>query len=185
MQMFFRVVKRWALCGVALISLNCEAGGSGASFERVIENRSRYHHKRVTIYGRAKVQGSGFELRSLHNTSRLPDESQVIHVVWRDVAANYDRFNDRPVVITGVIDTSERGLWGYRCGIWLERISVLHPSPEREARGDGTLLKQMQETIVRVRTAPTLDLRADAAEHAAAIARKMNPLDIDDKTLLN
>src|SRR5437588_6446165 len=130
-QMFFRLIKCWAFCSVALISLNCEAGESGASFERVIENPSRYHHKRVTIYGRAKVQGSGFELRSLHNTSRLPDESQVIHVVWRDIAANYDRFNDRPVVITGVIDTRQRGLWGYRCGIWLERIAVLRPSPKR------------------------------------------------------
>lgn len=125
-----RLIKRWALYGVALVSLNCEAGGSGASFERVIENPSRYQHKRVTIYGRASVQGSGFELRSLHNPSHFPDESQVVHVVWRDIAANYDRFNGRPVVITGVIDTSQRGLWGYRCGIWLERISVLHPSPK-------------------------------------------------------
>jgi hypothetical protein len=123
-QMFFRLIKCWAFCSVALISLNCEAGGSGASFERVIENPSRYHHKRVSIYGRAKVQGSGFEWRSLHNTSRLPDESQVIIVGWRG-DANYDRFNDRPVTITGVIDANEDGHWNYRCGILLERISAL------------------------------------------------------------
>jgi hypothetical protein len=130
-QMFFRLIKCWAFGSVALISLNCEGGGSGASFERVIENPSRYHDKRVTIYGRAKVQGSGFELRSLHNTSRLPDEWQVIHVVWRDIAANYDQFNDRPVAITGVIDTRQRGLWDYRCGIWLERIEVLRALPKK------------------------------------------------------
>jgi hypothetical protein len=130
-QMFFRLIKSWALYSVALISLNCEAGESRPSFERVIENPGRYHNKRVTIHGRAKVQGSAFELRSLRNTSRLPDESQVIHVVWRDVAANYDRFNDRPVVLTGVIDVNQRGLWGYRCGIWLERISLLRASPKK------------------------------------------------------
>ena len=74
--MFFRLIKRWALVGVALISLNCEAGGSGASFERVIADPRRYHHKRVTLHGVARVQGGGFELRSLRNTSPLPDESQ-------------------------------------------------------------------------------------------------------------
>jgi len=142
-QMFFRLIKCWAFCSVALIGLNCEAGGSGASFERVLENPIQYNHKRVTISGRANVQGGGFELRSLHNTSRLPDASEVIRVVWRDIAANYDRFNDKPVVITGVIDTSQRGLWGYRCGIWLERISVLHPLPKPSA--NDTLKKKEKQ----------------------------------------
>lgn len=130
-QMFFRLIKRWAFYSVALVSLNCAAGESFASFERVIENPSRYHHKRVTIYGVAHAQGSGFELRSLHNTSRLPDESQVIDVVWRDLAANYDRFNDKPVSITGVVDANQHGHWNYRCTILLERIAVLRPSPKK------------------------------------------------------
>lgn len=129
-RMFFRLIKRWALCGVALISLNCEAGEFAARFERVIENPSRYHHKRVTLHGVAHVQGSGFELRSLHNTSRLPDESQVIIVVWRG-DANYDRFFDKPVVVTGVIDANQHGLWNYRCGMLLERIALLHSSPKK------------------------------------------------------
>lgn len=129
-QMFFRLIKRWALCGVALISLNCEGGECNGRFERVIENPRRYHHKRVTLCGVATVQGSGFVLRSLHNTSRLPDESQVITVGWRG-NANYDRFNDRPVTITGVIDADEHGHWYYRCGILLERIAALRPSPKK------------------------------------------------------
>lgn len=129
-QMYFRLIKRWALCGVALISLNCEAGECNRRFERVIENPRRYHGKRVTLCGVASVQGSGFELRSLHNTSRLPDESQVIIVGWRG-DANYDRFNDRPVVVTGVIDANERGHWYYRCGILLERIAALRSSPKK------------------------------------------------------
>lgn len=130
-QMFCRLIKRWVFWGVALISLNCDAGECNGRFERVIANPRRYHHKRVTLCGIAHVQGSGFELRWLRNTSRLPDESQVIDVVWRDIAANFDRFNDRPVVVTGVIDANEHGHWYYRCTILLERISMLHPSPKK------------------------------------------------------
>lgn len=51
-----------------------------------------------------------------------------------------------------------------------------------EARDDGAPLKQIQETIVRVRTAPTVNGRADAAQHIAGVAQKMDPLDVDDKT---
>jgi hypothetical protein len=130
-QMFIRLLKRWALCGVALISLNCEGGECNGRFERVIENPRPYHRKRVTLCGVASVQGSEFELRSLHNTSQLPDASQVIKVVWRDVAANFDRFNEKPVVVTGMIDVNQRGLWNYRCGIWLEQIAVLRSSPKK------------------------------------------------------
>jgi hypothetical protein len=129
-QMFIRPIKRWALCGIALVSLNCEAGESIGRFERVIENPRRYHHKRVTLSGVAHVQGSVFELNSLHNTSLLPDESQVIIVLWRG-NANYDRFNDRPVTVTGVIDANEHGHWNYRCGILVERVVALHSSPKK------------------------------------------------------
>lgn len=128
--MFFRLIKCWALCGVALISLNCEAGEFAEAFERVIANPRQFHHKRVTLRGVALVQGSGFELRSLHNISRLPDESQVMIVGWRG-NANFDRFNNRPVVVTGVINANERGHWYYRCGILLERIAELGPSPKK------------------------------------------------------
>ena len=124
-QMFFRMIKRWVFYSVALISLTCEAGECDARFKGVIENPRRFHHKRVTLCGVAFVQGSGFELRSLHNPSRFPDESQVIDVVWRDIAANFDRFNNKAVVITGVIDADSHGLWGYPCTIWLERIAVV------------------------------------------------------------
>jgi len=130
-QMFIRNVKRWILYSAVLISLICEAGDSNATFDRVIANPRQYHHKRVTLYVLANVQGSGFELRSLHSTSRWPGSSQVINVVWRDVAANDDRFNKKPVVITGVIDVDQRGLWNYRCGMWLERIEVLRRSPKK------------------------------------------------------
>jgi hypothetical protein len=125
------LITRWVFYGVALISLNCEAGGSGVSYDRVIENPSRYHHKRVTLCGIATVQGSGFELRSLHDTSGW-DELQVIIVGWRG-NANYDRFNNKPVLVTGVIDAYERGHWYYRCGILLEKIAVLPSAPKKSA----------------------------------------------------
>jgi hypothetical protein len=129
-QMCIRLIKRWTLCGVALISLNCEAGECSARFERVIENPRHYHHKRVTICGVAVVQGSGFELRSLRDTSGFPDGPQVIIVGWRG-DANYDRFNYRPVAITGVIDADEHGHWNYRCGILLERLVPLYSSQKK------------------------------------------------------
>jgi len=129
-QMLIRSIRCWVLCSVALISLNCDAGECSARFERVIENPRRYHHKRVTLCGVAVVQGSGFELRSLHDTSGLPDESQVIIVGWRG-DANYDRFNNRPVTITGVIDADEHGHWNYRCGTLLKRLVPLHSSPKK------------------------------------------------------
>jgi hypothetical protein len=123
------LIKRWVLYGVSVISLNCEAGQCNGRFERVIENPRRYHQKRVSLCGIATVQGSGFELRSLHDTSGW-DELQVIIVGWRG-NANYDRFNNKPVLVTGVIDAYERGHWYYRCGILLKRIAVLRPSPKK------------------------------------------------------
>src|SRR5205814_8592770 len=55
-----------------------------------------------------------------------------------------DRFNDKPVVVTGVVDVNQRGLWNYRCGLWLERISVLHPSP-KPSENDTLKKKEKQK----------------------------------------
>lgn len=129
-QIFFRLIKRWTLCCLALTTINCEAGEIVARFEQVIVNPRRYHHKRVTLSGVAHVQGSAFELRSLQNTSLLPDESQVIIVLWRG-KANYDRLNDRPVTVTGVIYADEHGHWNYRCGILAERVVARNSSAKK------------------------------------------------------
>jgi hypothetical protein len=50
-------------------------------------------------------------------------------------------------------------------------------------RDKAVLNKQVKETMVKVRTGKTLDIRADAAIHLAHLMRKVEPKDVDDKTL--
>ena len=51
------------------------------------------------------------------------------------------------------------------------------------ATGDPTLIKQLTETIANVRAGKTPNARTDAAEHLAELTRKIDPIDVDDRTL--
>jgi Fe-S-cluster formation regulator IscX/YfhJ len=51
------------------------------------------------------------------------------------------------------------------------------------ATGDSTLMKQITETITKVRTGRTLDSRAGVAQHLADLTEKVDPKEVDDKTL--
>lgn len=62
------------------------------------------------------------------------------------------------------------------------RLEVYRELEEAEFYAEVALLKQIQETIVQVQTAPTLDGRRDAAEHLAAMTPRMDPWKIDEKT---
>jgi predicted ATPase len=54
-----------------------------------------------------------------------------------------------------------------------------------EANGEGKpkLMKQLTEAIAKVRTEMTLDTRTQAAEHLANLTLRMDPSEVDDKTL--
>lgn len=51
------------------------------------------------------------------------------------------------------------------------------------ARDNGKHMKQLTETIAQVRMAKTIDARTDAAEHLANLTKKIDPKEVDDKTL--
>jgi len=51
------------------------------------------------------------------------------------------------------------------------------------AASDPTLMKHLTETIAKVRTGETPTAQSEAAEHLAELTRKINPNDVDDKTL--
>lgn len=56
-------------------------------------------------------------------------------------------------------------------------------SGQANATGDAMLLKQLKETVVKVRAGvPSSITRSEAAEHLAGIARKIDPKKVDDKT---
>jgi hypothetical protein len=66
------------------------------------------------------------------------------------------------------------------CAMWLV-------APAGAARGqDGTmLLKQIQETIAKIRATkgPPSMARTDAAEHLSDLTERINPAEVDDKTI--
>jgi hypothetical protein len=63
---------------------------------------------------------------------------------------------------------------------WLFLLALLACSVD--ARPERTSLKQIQETIVQVRTAGTVNLRADAAYCLGDMTRQIDSQDVDDKT---
>jgi hypothetical protein len=54
-----------------------------------------------------------------------------------------------------------------------------------EASGEGkpNFMKQLTETIAKVRTEMSVDTRTEAAEHLANLTRRMDPNQVDEKTL--
>lgn len=61
-------------------------------------------------------------------------------------------------------------------------LFVAMPTCEARSKDDGTLVKQIQEMIAKIRTSKTPEVRADAAEHLADLTREIQPKDVDDKT---
>src|SRR5580693_2143735 len=51
------------------------------------------------------------------------------------------------------------------------------------ATTDATIIKQLNETIAKVQTSENPNSRSDAAEHLAQLTRKVDPKEVDDKTL--
>jgi HEAT repeat protein len=51
-----------------------------------------------------------------------------------------------------------------------------------EARGNGTLLKQIQDKVVTIRTGKSPNIRGVAAEQLALITAKIKSSEVDDKT---
>ena len=61
-------------------------------------------------------------------------------------------------------------------------VALLLVTASAFARADGSILNQIKETIVTVRTAKTVDVRANATGHLADLARKIDPFAVDDRT---
>ncbi len=51
------------------------------------------------------------------------------------------------------------------------------------AAEDAIVMRQIRETITKVRTGKTIDARADAAEHLCDLIRRVDPKDVDDGTV--
>lgn len=62
-------------------------------------------------------------------------------------------------------------------------LMVLHPGTAN-GTGDRILMRQLKETIEKVRTGvPSSIARTDMAQHLAELTRKIDPKMVDDKTL--
>lgn len=64
------------------------------------------------------------------------------------------------------------------CAIWLAT-----PACAAQVQSSAKLLKQLHETIRKVRAGKTVDVRTDAARHLADLTRRVNPKKVDDKTV--
>lgn len=66
------------------------------------------------------------------------------------------------------------------CAMWL-----VVPAGAARPKDDANLLKQIQETIAKIRAmkGPPSMARTDAAEHLSDLTKRINPAEVDDKTI--
>lgn len=95
-------------------------------FEEVINNPSKFDKKRVTLVAMAEVGGDRFYLyRPPKPALSKAGSGREIYGILRTEGPVYDRFNDKLVEVTGVVDANYRGLVSDNaCGLIIERVRL-------------------------------------------------------------
>jgi hypothetical protein len=100
--------------------------GWAADFNEVIRNPEKFHNKRVTLV--AMVEGGAVERFYLYQPPEPKvgrDDAREIYGLISTESPLYERYNKKWVRVTGVIDTSYRGLFsGNACSLHLERVRL-------------------------------------------------------------
>lgn len=115
----------------------------GTDFDEIIRNPEKFQHKRVTLVAMATVGGDGFYLYQLPEPKSLGDDPRVIYGLISQESALYERYNEKWVRATGVIDASSRGIVSQNaCGLLIERVRPVSRAEEPKLRcGDVSCLE--------------------------------------------
>jgi len=97
--------------------------GWAVEFEEVIKNPSKFHNKRVSLVAMADVGGDRFYLYRPPKPESPGDDGRVIYGILSREGPVYDRFDNKWVEVTGIIDANYRGLVSENsCGLIIERV---------------------------------------------------------------
>ena len=115
---------------LSVLSLLVVATSSAAEFKQLLDDPVAYHHRRVTINGVARVEGLTFELYARPSDANLYAPADRALSISQNVnGPRHDKFDNRWVKVTGIVDAKRHGMWGYRCVIFLENVQLLRRPP--------------------------------------------------------
>lgn len=116
---------------------------SAAEFNEIIRNPEKFHNKRVTFV--AKVTGGAVERFYLYQPPEPKTSGADPRVIYGLISREsplYERYDGKRVRVTGVIDTSYRGLAGENaCSLLIERVRLAGKAkkPKRTCGGASCL----------------------------------------------
>ncbi len=122
------------LVPILLVLFGLSATSWAVDFEEVIKNPSKFDKKRVTLVAMADVGGDRFYLyQPPKPVWSIAGRGREIYGILRTEAPVYDRFNDRWVEVTGIVDASYRGLGSDNaCGLIIDRVRPVREAPAPE-----------------------------------------------------
>ncbi len=135
------------------ILLSCGLVGSACATdsEQVIRNPKAFHDKRVTLVAMAEVGGDRFYLYLPPKPQSPGDDRRVIYGELSREGPIYDRFNNKWVEVTGIIDAGYRGLVSENaCGLIIERVRPVGKIQRQDMKNcDGSGLETQFSRLLK------------------------------------
>jgi hypothetical protein len=139
-----------------LILLGLSVTSRAVDFEEVIRNPSKFHDKRVTLVAMADVGGDRFYLyRPPKPEWSIAGRGREIYGVLSVEGPIYDRFDDKWIEVTGIIDANYRGLASDNaCSLIIEQVRPAGKiqGPELNRCGGACLETQFPQLLKHPRT---------------------------------
>lgn len=146
---------------IAVFALALGTTSYATEFNEVVTHPRAFHNKVVSVVGLAMVEADRFDLFENVSAVANVDLSRAIYVRQGANVASYDRFNNRWVRLTGIVDADHHGplrlvsatgkeLGGRPCEISLEKVELLNRSPEKQWPRDLGWFKNETGDAVRV-----------------------------------
>jgi hypothetical protein len=136
---------------VALLAVVLGTTSYATEFHDVIRHPRAFHNRVISVIGLAMVEVDRFYLFENVSAASKVDLSRAIYVRQGANVSSYDRFNNRWVELTGIVDADEHGpLGGLPCEISLKRVQLLNRPAEKQWPGDLGLFKNDTGSTVRV-----------------------------------
>jgi len=108
---------------IVLVILAPTSSSWAVEFEELVRNPDKFHNQRVTFVAMANVGGDRFYLYRPPEPSSMPEYGREIYGVLHVEGPIYDRFNNKWVQVTGIVDANYRGLFSENaCSLKIERV---------------------------------------------------------------
>lgn len=146
---------------IALFALAFGTTSYATEFSEVVAHPRAFHGKVTSVVGLAMVEADTFDLFENVSAVSKVDLSRAIYVRQGPNVASYDRFNNRWVRLTGIVDADHHGplrlvsateaeIGGRPCEISLKKVELLNRPPEKQWPRDLGRFKNETGRAIRV-----------------------------------